>query len=154
MHIDIIIIVSALIFMLMGYRKGVVSTALASMLYLGSFLLAHYLNAHLPWLSLPLIGTWGNIAILFAILAIMSNYLVRLINFEHIIVLGMLSRLLGLLLYGALFTGVIIVIALVMQAFPGHPLHDYMADSVIMKYVIDLLASLDMRIKIPFLDQL
>lgn len=112
MILDGIIIVLLLIFLFTGYQKGLVSMLLALGLYATSFLLVMYINSQFVFINTP-IGFWGQGIVLFIILMVLSNMIVKAIDFEEMIVVGIFSRLLGAIFYGVIFLAIAVLLGVV-----------------------------------------
>ena len=109
MIFDLICIVLIILGFIKGYNKGLVSSILRLGAMAAAFLLALYVNSHMLIIPTPL-GLWGQGAIIFVVIVIFANSLINLIDFEEIIVLGFISRILGGLLHAIIVAAILVCI--------------------------------------------
>ena len=142
MVLDLIFLGGVLLFLIVGYNKGLVSMVLNLGLMILSFVAAVYTSLEYPILVVPVAGNWPQAIITFVILAAISRQIVSLIDFEEIMVVGLLSKILGGLLYAVIFTAIAALILGAGVYLAPEMMQQNFADSYVLKYVHELLGKL------------
>lgn len=145
MIFDILFLVFLFAFIFAGYRKGIVSIALSLGLVAISFVIAMYVSMRWNFIDVPVFGTWIQTFIIFAILSGISRWIVSLIDFEELAVVGFFSRLLGSILYGTIFTVVVLgIVAIVLYVTPTLEFQ-YFEGSIIIEWLRELLQKIELN---------
>ncbi|MGL5042818.1 MAG: CvpA family protein [Culicoidibacterales bacterium] len=118
MIFDIIILVLLLVFLFNGYNKGLVSILLALGLYAISFLVTIFINSQYLLFD-SLIGMWVQGLIIYILLLVLSNTIVKAIDFEELAIIGVFSKILGAIFYGAIFMAIVSFVVLVYLSLPN-----------------------------------
>jgi membrane protein required for colicin V production len=122
--LDIVIIVVAVLFGIVGLRQGIIKTVFGIAGLIGGIVLAGRYYGGLAALLSPAGATWANIAayaiILFATLIVAGVVGSLVAKLVHLVMLGWLDRLVGFIL-GVIIGGLLCaaVLAIVLKYYPG-----------------------------------
>lgn len=143
MIFDLVVLVIVVIALLKGYSKGMVSSVLSLGLYAASFFLVMYINSQVLLIETPM-GLWGQGIILFIILSLISNAIIKFINFEDIMVLGFFSRILGAIFYGLITLAIIVFLMLLALSVAGEQIltSSYFQNSLVIEWMLVMLQQL------------
>lgn len=146
MVFDISICAILLIFFLIGYNKGIVSMVLAIGLSAAAFLFSFYFSSKIVVVSfVPDTIPYGNVVVqallLFVILSAISTYLIKKIDFEELVVVGGISRILGGLFY-VVIASVLILAVVTSTIFFRIDISTYTENSICYQFIYQVIEKL------------
>jgi|GEM_PF-2623026 len=151
MYFDLIFFTLLIIFIVIGYKRGLVSLVLSLGCAALSFLAAMYISQRWPYISqtwtvikVGIFGVWIQTFILFVVFSGISQWLIAKIDFEEIVVVGFASRLLGGILYGVVFSTVFLgIIGICITVIPDFAI-SYSEHSLIIEWLRTLFQRFDL----------
>jgi len=142
MYFDIGFIILFIIFVGIGYRAGLISMILSIGAVVVSLVLSMYISSQWLVIDYPIFGYWIQTFILFVIIGFILRKLIDLFAFEKVAFVGFFSRLLGGILYGVIFSGVVFFLVLVVLTFSPSFLAAQFPNSYVIAWIRDAWSSI------------
>lgn len=118
MLFDILSLILVILAFIKGYNKGFVSGMLRLGVFAGAFLLVLYINSQMLIIPTPY-GMWGQGVILYLVIVMLSNTVIKFIDFEEILLLGFISRILGAILQAVIATTILVFVSALLLRVGG-----------------------------------